>query len=404
MKKEKGDIDSAAEILCELQVETFGSMSRREKTEFILEQVALCIEKGDWIQAGILSRKVSTRYFARKPKKTPDEIEAERKKREAKGVDKGTNEAPEELEDDVTDLKLRYYEQQITLSKHDDKYLDVCKHYRQVLDTEAVENNPDQLKAVRFTMCLPPRLSTDTNPGPRALHLLRPPRAPRQRTIRPPSPHPARLTQRPDPNRRSSHQALHRRRADALAFSVRQLRRSPDGDRRVRHDRERGRPASIQAVVRYPETRDRAQRARGRQVLHSDPLCAAHDAAGPERGRDGKVHFGAGRQQDGARQDRSTCSHRQFREEEGRGRGPERVERKHKVFAGSAGEDRPSHSKGGDDGCHTAGKQGGKGKGHRGALILLPDTLDQATVKDSYTKYNMKTIAVKSMLSFCYCE
>ena len=45
MKKGQGDLNAAANILCELQVETFGSMERREKTEFILEQVALCIEK-----------------------------------------------------------------------------------------------------------------------------------------------------------------------------------------------------------------------------------------------------------------------------------------------------------------------------------------------------------------------
>ena len=53
-------------------------MDRREKTEFILEQVSLCIEKGDWTQAGILSRKISTRYFARKPKKTAEQVEKER--------------------------------------------------------------------------------------------------------------------------------------------------------------------------------------------------------------------------------------------------------------------------------------------------------------------------------------
>ena len=45
-------------------------MTRREKTEFILQQVSLCIQKGDWTQAGILSRKISTRYFTRKPKKS----------------------------------------------------------------------------------------------------------------------------------------------------------------------------------------------------------------------------------------------------------------------------------------------------------------------------------------------
>lgn len=148
MKKEKGDIDAATDILCELQVETFGSMSRREKTEFILEQVSLCIQKGDWTQAGILSRKISsTRYFARKPKKTLEQLEQERKEKEERERKRGPDEAPPEPEDDVTDLKLRYFEQQITLAKHEDKYLEVCKHWRQVLDTEAVENNPEQLKA-----------------------------------------------------------------------------------------------------------------------------------------------------------------------------------------------------------------------------------------------------------------
>ena len=148
MKKSQGDLNAAADILCELQVETFGSMERREKTEFILEQVALCIEKGDWTQAGILSRKVSTKYFARKPKQTPEQIEAERKEREHKEKNRTMDDPPVEKPDDVTDLKLRYYEQQITLAKHEDKYLDACKHYRQVLDTESVEENPEQLHAV----------------------------------------------------------------------------------------------------------------------------------------------------------------------------------------------------------------------------------------------------------------
>ncbi len=149
IKKSQGDLNAAADILCELQVETFGSMDRREKTEFILEQVALCIEKGDWTQAGILSRKISTRYLARKPKKTPEQIEKERKEREEKEKERGADDPPiPNINEDVTDLKLRYFDQQITLAKHDDKYLDACKHYRQVLDTESVEENPDQLRAV----------------------------------------------------------------------------------------------------------------------------------------------------------------------------------------------------------------------------------------------------------------
>ncbi|KAL4729210.1 proteasome regulatory particle subunit [Fusarium chlamydosporum] len=146
IKKEQGDLKSATEILCELQVETFGSMDRREKTEFILAQVELCIESEDWTQAAILGRKISTRYLSRKPKKTAEQLEKEQKEREKKKA-RG-EEVPEEKEDDTTDLKLRYYEQQIILAKHEEKYLDVCKHYRQVLDTEAVEEDSAKLRPV----------------------------------------------------------------------------------------------------------------------------------------------------------------------------------------------------------------------------------------------------------------
>lgn len=151
IQHQQSKVTAAKDTLCELQVETFGSMTRREKTEFILDQVGLCIEDGDWTQASILGRKISTRYFARKPKKTAEQIEKEKKEKEER--DRKNNDtapgdlAEEPIDDDVTDLKLRYYEQQITIAKHDDKYLEACKHYRQVLDTEAVENDPDKLSA-----------------------------------------------------------------------------------------------------------------------------------------------------------------------------------------------------------------------------------------------------------------
>ncbi|ROV88093.1 hypothetical protein VSDG_09361 [Cytospora chrysosperma] len=114
-KDHYGDVKAAREILCELQVETFGSMDRKEKTEFILDQVALCIQTQDWTQAGILSRKISTKYLQ--------------------------NTA------DATHLKLRYFEQQVILAKSEDRYLDACKHYREVLEIPSVQENPDLFKA-----------------------------------------------------------------------------------------------------------------------------------------------------------------------------------------------------------------------------------------------------------------
>lgn len=148
IKKSHGDLNAAADILCELQVETFGSMTRREKTEFILEQVALCIERGDWTQGTILSRKINKRYFSRKPKKTPEQIEQLKKEAEEREKTRAPDEPPMEVDEDVTDLKLRYYEQQIILANHEYKYLDVCKHYREVLDTDSVQENDEQLRAV----------------------------------------------------------------------------------------------------------------------------------------------------------------------------------------------------------------------------------------------------------------
>ena len=145
IKKAQGDVKAARDVLCELQVETFGSMSRREKTEFILQQVQLCIDTEDYTQAGILSRKIGTKYFTRKPKKTSEQLGIEAKEREEKEKNRSVDDPPIEVEDDVSDLKLRYYYQQITLSQQDDKYLDVCKNYRHVLDTESVEDDPAKL-------------------------------------------------------------------------------------------------------------------------------------------------------------------------------------------------------------------------------------------------------------------
>ena len=37
--------------------------SRAEKTDFLLEQVRLCIEANDWVTAENMGRKISTRWF-----------------------------------------------------------------------------------------------------------------------------------------------------------------------------------------------------------------------------------------------------------------------------------------------------------------------------------------------------
>lgn len=110
IKEDEGNITEAADILQELQVETYGSMERREKTDFILEQIRLCLAKKDYIRTQIISKKISTKYF--------DEADTE-------------------------DLKLRYYRLMIELGQHEKSYLAICKHYWAVYDTKSIKENAE---------------------------------------------------------------------------------------------------------------------------------------------------------------------------------------------------------------------------------------------------------------------
>lgn len=108
----QGDVNKAADTLQDLAVETFGSLGRREKVEFILEQMRLNLERGDMARVNVLSRKINTKFF---------EDEAHQ------------------------DLKLLYYDLMIKVGMHDRKPLDVCKYYREVLNTPCIR--ADETKA-----------------------------------------------------------------------------------------------------------------------------------------------------------------------------------------------------------------------------------------------------------------
>jgi len=96
-------------------VETFGSMEKREKTDFILEQMRLTIAKKDYTRTQIISRKINTKFF--------DDV-------------------------DQQDLKLRYYELMIQHALHEEQYLNVCKYYRHVYDTPSIKEDETKWKEV----------------------------------------------------------------------------------------------------------------------------------------------------------------------------------------------------------------------------------------------------------------
>jgi len=64
IKEEDGDIAGAADILQDVHVETYGSLSKREKIEFILEQMRLTLGKKDFVRAHIVGNKINRKNLS----------------------------------------------------------------------------------------------------------------------------------------------------------------------------------------------------------------------------------------------------------------------------------------------------------------------------------------------------
>ncbi|KAI8924944.1 hypothetical protein BC831DRAFT_463209 [Entophlyctis helioformis] len=127
IKEAENKIGEAADLMQELQVETYGSMDKREKTDFILEQMRLCLGKKDYQRAQVIGRKISIKFF----------------------------------EDPANhDLKIRFYELMIQNAVHGDRHLETCKHYRQLYDTPSIRSDEktglETLKHVVLFIALSP--------------------------------------------------------------------------------------------------------------------------------------------------------------------------------------------------------------------------------------------------------
>lgn len=107
-KEDEENINEAAKILQEVQVETYGSMDKREKLEFILYQMKIMIKKKDYIRLYIISKKIN------------------RKSIEDKGIE---------------DLKVIYYSYMVIYNTDENKFFENAEAYRSIYDT--LKKNPD---------------------------------------------------------------------------------------------------------------------------------------------------------------------------------------------------------------------------------------------------------------------
>jgi 26S proteasome regulatory subunit N5 len=108
IKEKNGDIAEAASIMQEVAVETVGSMDAREKADYILEQVRLCLAKKDYVRAEIIGKKI---------------------KRD-KLVKQGFH-----------DLKLRHCELMIEFNTHEKKMLPLAKDFLSRFNTPSVQED-----------------------------------------------------------------------------------------------------------------------------------------------------------------------------------------------------------------------------------------------------------------------
>merc|ERR1712217_62336 len=113
MKEEEGNVEEAANLLQEVQVEAFGAMEPREKTEYILNQMRLVLAKKDYVRTQIISKKLN-----------PKLLDA----------------------DDFQDLKVQYYEYMVRYWLYEKKYLDAAKSYLSIFNTKMVQSNEQQWK------------------------------------------------------------------------------------------------------------------------------------------------------------------------------------------------------------------------------------------------------------------
>ena len=63
IREDEGNIVEAATIMQDLQIETYGSLDKKEKVELLLEQMRLCLAKNDYIRTQIISKKINVKFF-----------------------------------------------------------------------------------------------------------------------------------------------------------------------------------------------------------------------------------------------------------------------------------------------------------------------------------------------------
>lgn len=97
-------------------METYGSLSKKEKVEYILEQLRLTVDKRDFIRASIVAGKINRKHLVEMP-----------------------------------DYKVRFYTLLATVHRHDTNALELVKDYHAIYSTLVQQEQQQQEKKKKKT-------------------------------------------------------------------------------------------------------------------------------------------------------------------------------------------------------------------------------------------------------------
>jgi len=121
--EQEGAIATAADILQQLQIETFGSMMKREKCDFMLEQMRLCLANRDFMRANIVRNKITNKILS-----------------------------------NLKDLEIKYWNLSLILFYHyNSQYLELAKAYNRLKDLfDKTEDKVSALANAIFAVVIAP--------------------------------------------------------------------------------------------------------------------------------------------------------------------------------------------------------------------------------------------------------
>merc|ERR1711934_35305 len=140
IKEKNNMLKEACDILNEVQIETVASMERREKAEFVLEQMRLNLANGDFGRTQIVSKKLSEKLL--------------------------NDESFEDVKVTFNEYMIRYY-------THKDQYMEIFRAYNSVYNTTLVKNDPARAIEVLGKACSFLVLAQHDNEQHDFLHRLR---------------------------------------------------------------------------------------------------------------------------------------------------------------------------------------------------------------------------------------